>query len=76
MKKLFVLLAVASLGFVACNNSASEDDAQKKADSTRIADSTAAAQKTADSLANLQKMAAPAPDSSKKDSASKMAPKK
>ena len=39
MKKLFVLLAVASLGFVSCNNSASEDDAQKKADSTRVADS-------------------------------------
>jgi len=40
MKKLFILLAVASLGFVACNNDAS-DDAQRIADSTRNADSLA-----------------------------------
>ena len=46
MKKLFIVLAVASLGFVACNNDASTDDAEKKAaDSTRIADSIANAQK-------------------------------
>ncbi len=45
MKKLFIVLAVASLGFVACNNSSSEDEAKRVADSTRIADSTAAAQK-------------------------------
>ena len=59
MKKLFVLLAVASLGFVACNNSASEDDAQKKADSIHVADSVAAAQRAADSLAKAQQMATP-----------------
>ncbi|MFI5128695.1 MAG: hypothetical protein ACHQFX_01840 [Chitinophagales bacterium] len=46
MKKLFVVLAVASLGFVACNNEASTEDAAKaKADSIRIADSIANAQK-------------------------------
>lgn len=40
MKKLFLVLAVASLGFVSCNNEASTDDAAKMAaDSTRIADS-------------------------------------
>ena len=40
MKKLFLVLAVASLGFVACNNEASTDDAAQKAlDSTRVADS-------------------------------------
>ncbi len=54
MKKLFIVLAVASLGFVACNNDSSADDAAKKAaDSTRIADSIAAAQRQADSIANL-----------------------
>ena len=37
MKKLFIVLAVASLGFVACNNEASTTDAT--ADSIRIADS-------------------------------------
>jgi hypothetical protein len=42
MKKLFVVLAVASLGFVACNNEASTEDAAKKtADSIRVADSLA-----------------------------------
>jgi hypothetical protein len=42
MKKLFIVLAVASLGFVACNNEASTEDAAKKiADSTRVADSLA-----------------------------------
>jgi hypothetical protein len=56
MKKLLILLAVASLGFVACNNSASEDEAKRVADSTRIADSTAAAQRSADSAAAAQKM--------------------
>jgi hypothetical protein len=65
MKKLFVLLAVASLGFVACNNSASDDEAKRIADSTHTADSLTAVQKTADSLANAQKMM---------DTASKMAP--
>ncbi len=44
MKKLFIVLAVASLGFVSCNNEASTEDAAKKAaDSARIADSTAKA---------------------------------
>jgi hypothetical protein len=42
MKKLFIVLAVASLGFAACNNDSSTDDAAKKAaDSTRVADSLA-----------------------------------
>ena len=50
MKKLFVLLAVASLGFVSCNNSASEDDAQKKADSIRVADSIKHVQDSLDAL--------------------------
>jgi hypothetical protein len=41
MKKLFIVLAVASLGFVACNNEASttEDPAKKTADSIHVADS-------------------------------------
>jgi hypothetical protein len=40
MKKLFIVLAVASLGFVACNNDSSAEDAAKKvADSTHVADS-------------------------------------
>lgn len=41
MKKLFIVLAVASLGFVACNNDASTDAAAS--DSARIADSIHAA---------------------------------
>ena len=43
MKKLFLVLAVASLGFVSCNNDASTADteAQRVADSTRVADSLA-----------------------------------
>ena len=68
MKKLFIVLAVASLGFVACNNDASTEDAAKKtADSIRVADSLAAAQKTADSLANAAKdtMSKMAPDTTK-----------
>ena len=72
MKKLFIVLAVASLGFAACNNSATDDAAKKAADSTHIADSTAAAMKTADSIAaaakdTMNKMAA---------DTSKMAPAK
>ena len=41
MKKLFVVLAIASLGFVSCNNDAAdkEAEAQRVADSTRVADS-------------------------------------
>jgi hypothetical protein len=38
MKKLFIVLAVASLGFVACNNEA--ETGTSSADSARIADST------------------------------------
>ena len=57
MKKLFVVLAVACFGFVACNNDASTDDAAKKtADSIHLADSLAQVQKTNDSLAAAQKM--------------------
>ena len=45
MKKLFIVLAVASLGFVACNNDSNDVEAEAKriADSTHIADSTAKA---------------------------------
>lgn len=47
MKKLFIVLAIASIGFVACNNEASTDqaalDSARIADSIRVADSTAAA---------------------------------
>ena len=43
MKKLFIVLAVASLGFVACNNESTtettREDSIKRADSIRIADS-------------------------------------
>jgi hypothetical protein len=55
MKKLFIVLAVASLGFVACNN---EGTAEKAADSTAaVIDSTAGAMKdsvkaTADTMVN------------------------
>jgi len=56
MKKLFIVLAVASLGFVACNNDASTEDAAKvAADSARIADSIKAAEEAMK----------PAPDSMK-----------
>lgn len=47
MKKLFIVLAVASLGFVACNNEASTEtnteDSIAKADSMRREDSLAQA---------------------------------
>ena len=43
MKKLFLVLAVASLGFVACNNEA--ETGVSTEDSIRMADSAAAAQK-------------------------------
>lgn len=51
MKKLFIVLAVASLGFVACNN---ETETEKTADSTtNVIDSAAnAATQTIDSAAN------------------------
>lgn len=53
MKKLFILLAVASLGFVSCNNESSNDvDAEKaKADSIRIADSLNKVKADADAAA-------------------------
>lgn len=38
MKKLFILLAISSVGFVSCNNSAEGD---KGADSTAVAPDTA-----------------------------------
>ena len=41
MKKLFIVLAVASLGFAACNNDA--ETGLSSEDSARIADSTRAA---------------------------------
>jgi hypothetical protein len=58
MKKLFIVLAVASLGFVACNNSS--DSETKNEDSANKAnkeiDSTAKAAKDAmDSTANAAK---------------------
>jgi hypothetical protein len=52
MKKLLILLAVASLGFVSCNNDSTTDaDTEAK----RIADST----RVADSLKNVSEAAAP-----------------
>jgi hypothetical protein len=53
MKKLFIVLAVASLGFVACNNdsTSTEDAAKLAADSARIADSMKAAKDSADAAA-------------------------
>lgn len=76
MKKLFVLLAVASLGFVACNNSSSDDEAKRIADSTHTADSLAKVQATADSLAKAQQMAAQDTAHKTDTTKSKMAPKK
>ncbi|MET0392093.1 MAG: hypothetical protein ABW019_03090 [Chitinophagaceae bacterium] len=52
MKKLFIVLAVASLGFVACNNEGTADSAT--ADSLRVADSI----RTADSIAAAAAQAA------------------
>jgi hypothetical protein len=55
MKKLFVVSVVAALIAAACGPSAAEKEAQRIADSTRIADSIAAVQaqqqKIADSIA-------------------------
>lgn len=67
MKKLFLVLAVASLGFVACNNDAENKDTAK--DSANVIDSTADAMKdsveaTSDSVKNVIDSAA----SAKKDS--------
>jgi hypothetical protein len=49
MKKLFLVLAVASLGFVSCNNEAADTEAEAKrvADSTHTADSIKAAEAAA-----------------------------
>jgi hypothetical protein len=47
MKKLFIVLAVASLGFASCSNDSTSEADKAKADSIekqRIADSTAAAE--------------------------------
>ena len=56
MKKLFIVLAVASLGFVSCNSSTDTDAAATEA--TRIADST----RVADSLAKVAMEAVPTPE--------------
>jgi hypothetical protein len=48
MKKLFLVLAVASLGFVACNN---ESETSTEVDSTTIVDSPLVAPPVVDSLA-------------------------
>ena len=54
MKKLFIVLAVASLGFVACNNSS--DSETKKDSTTNVIDSTVGAAKDAiDSTGNAAK---------------------
>lgn len=67
MKKLFVVLAVASLGFVACNNDA---ETAKTNDSTTVSkDSVVApAPVVNDSLSNAPKdsVVAPAGDTTKK----------
>jgi hypothetical protein len=63
MKKLFIVLAVASLGFAACNN-----DSTSEADQKRIDDSIAA-KKTEDSLsAEKMKMDAEAAQKKMDDS--------
>ena len=61
MKKLFIVLAVASLGFVACNNDSTTEttteDSIKRADSIHqawIKDSTDQAMKAADDAAALK----------------------
>lgn len=54
MKKLFILLAVASLGFVSCNNESTSDadaEAKRIADSTRVADSLSKVKSDADAAA-------------------------
>jgi hypothetical protein len=70
MKKLFVVLAVASLGFVACNNDSkteTEDAAKKAADSARVADSLKAlAPATSDTTHKGDSANKMAPDSSSK----------
>jgi hypothetical protein len=62
MKKLFIVLAVASLGFVSCNNDAADTEAEAK----RIADSTHIADSTAKAAAEAAAAAAAATDTSKK----------
>ena len=75
MKKLFVVSVVAALIAAACGPSAAEKEAQRIADSTRIADSIAAVQaqqqKIADSIA-----AAAAADSAAKAQEAKANAKK
>jgi hypothetical protein len=60
MKKLFIVLAVASLGFVACNNEASTEtnteDSIRKADSIHQADSIANATATPDTTHHMDSM--------------------
>ena len=54
MKKLFIVLAVASLGFASCSNDSTSEADQKAKDSIeakRIADSTAKAQEEAAKMA-------------------------
>ena len=56
MKKLFIVLAVASLGFASCSNDSISEADKAKADSIekqRIADSTAKAQEDAAKMALL-----------------------
>jgi uncharacterized protein YcfL len=61
MKKLFIVLAIASLGFVACNNEA--ETPATEVDSAAIKDSIAKAEATADSLAKAATDAMPKTDS-------------
>lgn len=70
MKKLFIVLAVASLGFVACNNESATEETKDSI--TNVIDSAASAQKdtisqAADSLKGQVDSAA----SAAKDSVSK-----
>ena len=55
MKKLFIVLAVASLGFAACNNEGEKTDA---ADSTAIKDSIAKAEAAAQAAKDSMEKAA------------------
>jgi hypothetical protein len=73
MKKLFIVLAVASIGFVSCNNESASEEV--KVDSAAIADSVAKAEAAAAAAAApIDSVAKAAADSAAKlaaDSAAK-----
>ncbi|WP_300599227.1 hypothetical protein [Niabella sp.] len=68
MKKIFIILAISSVGFVACNNSG---EGEKGADTTAVAPTepasvTPAAPANTDTVINLDTNHAPAADTSVK----------